>query len=149
MLLSEKGVDPPFDLKDERVLHYDLSPRAIYKGDNIRELLAKIESVRRLEGRREVPFGANLSPLNAAGIALPYDLKQETNANAERWLQLVRGARTRLYLGGIGFTGWRGMPGMREALSAVVQAGCDIRVMTIDVANPVFPHIFNPRRCPR
>ena len=42
ILLSEKGVDPPFDLKDERLLHYDLGPRSIYRGDNIHALLAMI-----------------------------------------------------------------------------------------------------------
>ena len=52
ILLSEQGIDPPFDLKDERVFHYDLSPRAIHRGDNVRGLVIMIESVRRLQGKR-------------------------------------------------------------------------------------------------
>ena len=42
IILSEKGTDPPFDLKDERVFHYDLSPRAIFHRDNTHALLESI-----------------------------------------------------------------------------------------------------------
>lgn len=144
ILLSEKGIDPPFDLKDERVFHYDLTPRSIYRGDNVRSLLAMIDSVRRLQGKREVPFGSNLTPLNGTGADLPYLLRNETNATAEYWLQLVGRARKRLYLAGIGFTGWRGIPGMREALGATAASGCEIRVLTMDADNPAFGCMLNP-----
>lgn len=144
ILLSEKGIDPPFDLKDERVFHYDLAPRAIYGGDNIRGLLAMIESVRRLEGKRQVPFGANLTPLNAGTAELPYSLRNETNATAEYWLRLVESARKRLYMTGIGFTGWRGIPGMREALGKAAASECEIRVLTMSAQNPAFVSMLNP-----
>jgi hypothetical protein len=144
ILLSEKGLDPPFDLKDERVLHYDLGPRAIYHGDNIRALLAMIESVRRLEGKRQVPFGANLTPLNAAAPELPYALRDETNASADYWVELVKGAQKRLYLAGIGFTGWRGIPGMKAALERSAASNCDVRVLTMSAQNPAFANMLNP-----
>ena len=144
ILLSEKGIDPPFDLKDERVFHYDLAPRAIHRGDNVRTLVAMIESVRKLQGRREVPFGSNLTPLNGTVADLPYSLRDETNANAEYWLRLVSKARSRLYIAGIGFTGWRGIPGMREALGTTAKSGCEIRVLTMDAQNPAFASMLNP-----
>jgi len=144
ILLSEKGIDPPFDLKDERVFHYDLGARSIHRGDNIRGLAAMIEGVRRLDGRREVPFGDNLTPLNAAAASLPYALRDETNAAGDYWLQLVSRARKRLCIAGIGFTGWRGIPGMREALGAVAASGCEVRVLTMDAQNPAFGGMLNP-----
>ena len=48
ILLCDKGVVPPFDLKDERVFHYDLSPRAVTRGDNPKALAELIENVRKL-----------------------------------------------------------------------------------------------------
>jgi hypothetical protein len=144
ILLCAKGIDPPFDLKDERAFHYDLNPRSIYRGDNINGLLERIESVRQLHGQREVPFGNNLIPLNAISAELPYVLKNETNAPIDYWLQLVGRARERLYLAGIGFTGWRGIPGMREALRATAGTGCEIRVLTMDAKNPAFGFMLNP-----
>jgi hypothetical protein len=144
ILLSEKGIDPPFDLKDERVFHYDLQPRSIFRGDNAVGLLASIESVRQLNGRREVPFGNNLIPLNATGAELPYALKTESNASADFWVQLVTRARDRLCLAGIGFTGWRGIPSMREALATAAKTGCEIRVLTMDAKNPAFGYMMNP-----
>jgi hypothetical protein len=144
ILLTEKGTDPPFDLKDERALPYDLSPRAVYRGDNVRTLVEMIEKVRRLEGRREVPFGSNLTPLNATSARLPYSLSNETNASAEYWLQLIGSSRKRLYLAGIGFSGWRGIPGMREVLGKTAASGCDVRVLTLDAQNPAFAIMLNP-----
>ena len=144
ILLSEKGNDPPFDLKDERLLHYDLSPRPIYRGDNIHALLSMIEGVRRLQGVREVPFGNNLKPLNADAADLPYSLDSETNASAKFWLDLVGNARSRLFLAGIGFIGWRGIPGMKEALASLGSSPCEVRVMTMDADNSVFASMLNP-----
>jgi hypothetical protein len=144
ILLSEKGVDPPFDLKDERVFHYDLGPRSVYRGENVQSLAAMIESVRRLQGKREVPFGGNLTPLNGPVANAAYVLRNETNASADYWRQLVGSTRTRLYLAGIGFTGWRGMPGMKEELAGTAATGCDIRVLTMDAENPAFPCMMNP-----
>jgi hypothetical protein len=144
VLLSEKGVDPPFDLKDERAMHYDLSPRKIFYSDNVAELHARIKSVLELKGRREVPFGNNLIPLNATGVELPYVLQNETNASGEYWLQLVSRTRKRLYLAGIGFTGWRGIPGMRDTLRKTAASGCEIRVLTMDATNPAFNCMLNP-----
>ena len=144
ILLSEKGIDPPFDLKDERLLHYDLGPRSIFRRENIGPLLTMIESVRRLKGARLVPFDPNLAPLNAGSADLPYSLKPETNADAKTWLDLVRSAQTRFFIAGIGFTGWRGIPGMKEALTAKVAHGCEIRVLTMDVENPSFGCMLNP-----
>jgi hypothetical protein len=144
VLLSEEGVDLPFDLKDERVFHYDLSPRAIYRGENVRALLAMIESVRRLEGLRIVPFGNNLVPLNGAANELPYSLAKETNASAEFWIGLIKRSRARLSLAGIGFTSWKGIPGMREALIEASTSGCEIRVLTMDSTNPAFQNMLNP-----
>jgi hypothetical protein len=143
ILLSEKGIDPPFDLKDERVFHYDLAPRSIYRGDNVRTLIAMIDSVRKLRGKREVPFGSNLSPLNAIAADLPYLLKNETSSTAEHWLRFVNRARKRLYLAGIGFTGWKGMPGMRDALRTTAASDCEVRMLTMDGTNPAFSSMLN------
>jgi hypothetical protein len=104
ILLSQVGIDPPFDIKDERVFAYDLSPRAIYYGDNVKRLAGMIDSVRKLGGKREVPFGHNLTPLNAGAAPAHFTLRTETNAQADDWLQLVRQARKRLSLAGIAFT---------------------------------------------
>ena len=143
ILLSEKGVDPPFDIKDERVLHYDLSPRAIHGRHNVSALLEMIDSVRRLGGKRQVPFGDNLIPLNAQDQT-NYSVRGETNASAEEWRKIVRSARKRLYLAGIGFSGWKGIPGMKEELQETAISGCDVRILTIDGQNPACASLFNP-----
>jgi hypothetical protein len=144
ILLSEKGNDPPFDLKDERLLHYDLGPRPIYRGDNIHALVTMMESVRRLQGSRVVPFDHSLRPLNASADDQLYSLVNETNASAKFWLDLVGNTRKRLFIAGLGFIGWRGIPGMKEALSTVGASGCEVRVMTMDATNAAFSAMLNP-----
>lgn len=144
ILLSEMGVNPPFDLKDERTFHYDLSPRPIHRGENPRRLADMIESVRRLEGERRVPFGVNLTPLNGRDADPTVQVVAETEGSAAFWKDLVDSAKERLYIAGLGFTGWRGMPGMDEALAATGARGCDVRVMTMHGANPATQVMINP-----
>ena len=140
----QAGHDPPFDLKDERVFHYSLGARAIHRGENVRGLVEMIDGVRRLNGNRLVPFDPELTPLGAGAADLGYALRTETNARAEHWLQLVRGARERLYIGGIAFAGWRGIQGMKETLGTTASSGCEVRVLTMDLHNPAFATMLNP-----
>jgi hypothetical protein len=144
ILMSAKGVELPFDMKDERVFQYDLDPVSIFHGGYISGALAMIEGVQRLRGKREVPFGDNLSPLGGTATDMPYSLRSETNASADYWLRLVRGTKTRLCIAGIGFTGWRGIPGMRDALKKAAASNCEIRVLTMDRTNPAFANMLNP-----
>jgi hypothetical protein len=106
--------------------------------------MLRIENIKRLQGIREVPFGNDLKPLNASSIDLPYTLTKETNKDSEAWQQLVGGARRHLYIAGIGLTGWKGIPGMREALVATTKSGCEVRILTMDVDNPSFKSMLNP-----
>jgi hypothetical protein len=145
ILLCEPGVVPPFDLKDERAFHYDLSPRPILRGDNPKALAELIESVRKLDGRRRVPFGDALAPLGGKGPgAGGLQVNPETTASAGALKTLIGGAKTRFYVSAIGLTGWKGIPGLRESLSALAARGCEIRVLTMDAENPALPMMTNP-----
>jgi hypothetical protein len=100
--------------------------------------------VRELKGRREVPFGTHLIPLNATGPELPYQLRKGAHSSDDYWLQLIGQARKRLYLAGIGFASWKGIHGMKEALREAGASGCEIRVLTLDPKNPAYGCLFNP-----
>jgi len=145
ILLCEKGVTPPFDLKDERVFHYDLSPRLIARGENPKALSELIEHVRKLDGRRRVPFGNNLAPLGEGATAAPgLQVRQENIAAASTWTSLIDGVRRRLYVCAFGLTGWKGIKGMRESLVALAGRDCEIRILTMDASNPAVPMMVNP-----
>jgi hypothetical protein len=90
-----------------------------------------------------MPFGNDLLPPSAAGVEQPYELRSETNASADCWIKLVSRAREWLYLAGIGFTGWRGIPVTREALRGTAASGCEIRILTMDAKNPAFAYMLN------
>lgn len=144
ILLCEKGVVPPFDLKDERVFHYDLSPRAISRGDNPKALAELIENVRKLKGQRRVPFGDNLTPLNGGAGPAGLQIKQENIAAASVWTGMIDATQRRFYVSAIGLTGWKGILGMRESLMALGTRECDVRILTMSETNPALPMMSNP-----
>lgn len=144
ILLCEKGVVPPFDLKDERVFHYDLSPRAISRGDNPKALAELIENVRKLKGKRIVPFGDNLTPLNGAPVGADLQVKKENIAAASVWTSMIDAVERRFYVSALGLTGWKGILGMKESLVALGQRGCEVRILTMHSANPALPMLLNP-----
>jgi hypothetical protein len=145
LLLCEKGVTPPFDLKDERAFQYDLSPRPIHRGDNPRALAELIESVRKLEGRRRVPFGDNLAPLGGkAGGPDGIEFKPENMQAASDWARLIDGVQHRLWISAFGLTGWKGIDGMTDCLRRLAERNCEVRILTIDESNPALPMMMNP-----
>ena len=111
IMLLEEGIDLPFDLKDERAFYYDLNMLPLTGPSCGRELLQAIDSVRKLQGKREVPFGANLAPLSFGsnapspvvagdqGVAVKCFIispigqpKSEVRGHADRVLRIIDGA---------------------------------------------------------
>jgi hypothetical protein len=91
-----------------------------------------------------VPFGVNLTPLNGKDADPTVQVVAETEGSAAFWRDLVDSAKRRLYIAGLGFTGWRGMPGMAEALGGTGARGCEVRVLTMDGSNPATKVMINP-----
>jgi hypothetical protein len=147
ILLREKGdPDPPFDLRDERVFDYDLSPQPIMNNENPVALAKRIELLRPLKGERTVPFGAEgMTPLNAAPIEQLVSVARETASSAEFWLSHVESAKHRYYIAGIALGDWRGNAGMADALRNAVRRGVDIRILTMHGDNPALSAMLNDR----
>jgi hypothetical protein len=146
ILLREKGdPDPPFDLRDERVFDYDLSPQPVMNNVNPLALAKRIELLRRDARVRKVPFGEEgMSPLNAAPDQA-VSIVKETASPAEFWRSQVESARERYYIAGIALGDWRGNAGMPDALRKAAQRGCDIRILTMHGDNPALPAMLNTR----
>ena len=145
ILLTEMDTDPPFDLKDQRTLHYTLDAVSVYRGDNVRALAERIENVRKLKGMRRVPFGDNLTPLNARSEqASGLKIEPDSMASPAYWTELVDRAKARFYISAFGLAGWKNIPGMRKSLINAGERGCEVRLMTMDPASPGFAALANP-----
>jgi hypothetical protein len=147
ILLREKGdPDPPFDLRDERVFDYDLSPQPIMNNVNPVALAKRIGLLRR-DGRvRKVPFGEEgMTPLNARPEEQAVAIVKETQSPAAFWRSHVEEARQRYYIAGIALNDWRGNAGMPEALRRAAQRGVEIRILTMHGDNPALSAMLNDR----
>jgi hypothetical protein len=144
ILLTEPNIDPPFDLKDQRTLHYNLDPVAVFRGDNPRALAERIENVRKLKGTRRVPFGENLTPLNAQAVESGLKISPESMAAPPFWINLIERAQRRFYVSAFGLTGWKTFRNMRATLAATGPRGCEVRMMTMDETSSSFDAMVNP-----
>ena len=146
ILLREKGdPDPPFDLRDERVFDYDLSPQPIMNNVNPVALAKRIELLRKDAHVRKVPFGEEgMSPLNAAPEQT-VSVLPETASPAAFWRSQVETAKERYYIAGIALGDWRGNAGMPDALRKAAQRGVDIRILTMHSDNPALAAMLNTR----
>ena len=144
ILLTEPNIDPPFDLKDQRTLHYNLEPVAVFRGDNPRALAERIENVRKLKGIRRVPFGESLTPLNAPVAGSGLKIAPESMAGPPFWIDLIDRAQRRFYVAGFGLTGWKTFRNMRASLAATGPRGCEVRMMTMDESSASFRAMLNP-----
>jgi hypothetical protein len=67
IILCEGSHSLPFDIKDQRVIFYDLRPRSLFDGTYKKELEKAIVHLESGQIEPEVPFRPNLTPLGGLG----------------------------------------------------------------------------------
>lgn len=138
VILNLKGHPIPFDIKDIRILEYDLKPRALMEGKHAESLLAAI-----LEIEKAPPVGVvfdrNLTPLRSGKEATVYydnaeEVSPQTVADA------LEGARERVWLMGLSQYWWFKRPNVMETIRRLAATpGFDFRVLVMDETNPALP----------
>lgn len=142
IILALKGTNLPFDIKDMRVVHYDLKPRPLSEGVYIKEIIEKVRFIESEGGNRVVPFAPELSPLSYTKQfgAL---VRAEDFGPSERWMDMLRETTEKFDLLGISLGRWTKLTGIKELLISKAKEGCKIRVLLMDRNNSSLNGMLN------
>jgi hypothetical protein len=143
IILAERGQSIPFDLKDLRVVEYDLRPRPLRDGVYARQIVDFVRNLEAADWAVEVPFGKGLSPLGGRGRDVRFHDKVESYGTSERWLNLLSLASHTFDLSGLSLRWWTKFSGMGTTLLRKAESGCRIRILLMDPDNPALPQLIN------
>jgi hypothetical protein len=144
LILALKGTNLPFDIKDMRVVYYDLKPRPLAEGVYEREIVEKVRYLENEGNKRIVPFAPGLSPLSSTKL---FDslLKAEDYGPSDRWMDTLREASTKFDLLGISLGRWTKPLGTRELFIEKANEGCRIRILIMSPDNPAMTGLMNEK----
>lgn len=142
IILAEKGTPIPFDLKDDRVIEYDLSLTSYDDRVYIDEVASKARNLQGSSGSEKVPFAPHLSPLGGSRI-LSSHVKAEDFGPSDTWMDLLRESEHEFLLCGINVARWTKPKGIGDLFSDRARSGCKVRILISSPDNPSLPCLLN------
>jgi hypothetical protein len=144
IILLEKGNVLPFDIKDLRVIYYDLKPSPLFKREYVKKIIEQVEELKKSVVQEKVPFAPNLSPLGG-NKDVRYFSKAENYGPSDDWVNILNQSQEKFDLCGISVGKWIKPKNIRELFNAKSDEGCKIRILLTDENNLGLPFILNER----
>jgi hypothetical protein len=144
IIMCETSQALPFDIKDQRVIFYDLRPRSLIEGVYKRELARAVEQIEQGEVELEVPFRPNLSPLGGLGESFKvFDRFVAAVAAGSVPFRIIEEAKDFLWLAGISLKQLGSYPDVRPTIEKLVKGGTETRILIMHEDNPVLRSMLN------
>jgi hypothetical protein len=140
-MMIQSDEDLPFDIKDERVIQYDLKLSSIRERKYVTALLAAIRQLERIEEHKvsfapaKAPLGVNRAPLSL--------MARQRDHSTEEYYAFLGGSERFLMVCGISLGDWHKRPLYRDALIRQVERGCRVQVLMMDAENPALGQMLN------
>lgn len=144
IILAEAGEPIPFDLKDYRLIEYDLLPRSVKSGKWVEALKESVVAIRDPTYRppRLLPARGGAAPDSSGARFSKCPAELGTH---EDWMALLRETTDRFDLCGMTLRSWRLGRAFGRELARKASEGCAVRILVMDVRNPVLRHLLNPK----
>lgn len=144
IILCEASHALPFDIKDQRVIFYDLRPRSLFDGTYKKELEKAIIHLESAQTEPEVPFRPNLTPLGGLGESFRvFERFTDTVSAGSLPLKLIRETERSLRLSGISLLSLGMYPDVRPALNEIAERGASIKILIMHEQNPALTSMLN------
>lgn len=145
IILCEKNQVLPFDIKDHRVIYYDLRPRPIVQKLYQDELVKAILELENIEKDIDVPFGRDLVPLGGRGLGAGfkvYNKMIEAVTGGSFPHSIIQSARTLIRFSGMTLRSLDTLAGFETMISSAISRGCAVEAFLMDEQNVALPHML-------
>jgi hypothetical protein len=139
LLLIQRDHDVPFDIKDRRIITYDLKPRPLFEGTYVEALKRAIDELSKVKGEPRVPFRPALRPLGSAAPTSRFLAREEELTLADR-ISLIRSAREFVWYCGLSLSGSAKRRDIGAEVRAALDRGVKVRALMMDPDNPALQH---------
>lgn len=136
IILIEKGTAIPFDIRDLRVVEYDLKPRSLRDKIYHNKIVEFARNLQAGSWKAEVPFGDGLAPLGAAGGTTASLCERSGDApESSNWEEMLGASSEYFWISAVSLYGWSRSRGFISALKARCAAGCKVRILLMHPEN--------------
>lgn len=140
IIMIEKGEAIPFDVRDLRVVEYDLSYRAVVGKVSEGKLVEFARGILSGAFKPEVPFGNGLTPL-AGGAARASLCERAADApESSDWAKTLGASSEYFWISAVSLYGWSRSRGFVALLKEKCELGCQVRILLMDPTNPALPN---------
>lgn len=147
IILCEASQDNlPFDIKDQRVIFYDLRPRSLFNETHKKELAKAIDHLETGQAEPEVPFRPNLTPLGGGGLGESFrvfDRFDDAVTAGSLPFKVVSETERSLRIAGISLLSLGQYPDVRPKLEEIGKRNTKIHVLIMHEQNPALAHMMN------
>ncbi len=144
IILCEASQTLPFDIKDQRVIFYDLRPRSLFDGTYKKELEKAIAQIESGTAEPEVPFRPNLTPLGGLGESFRvFDRFIDAVSAGSLPFKVISEAERSLRIAGISLLSLGQYPDVRPALQEIGKRDTKIQILIMHEQNPALASMMN------
>jgi hypothetical protein len=145
IILCEASHTLPFDIKDQRVIFYDLRPKSLFDGTYKKELEKAIAQLESGTAEPEVPFRPNLTPLGGLGESFRvFDRFVDAVSAGSLPFKVISEAERSLRIAGISLLSLGQYPDVRPALQDIGKRDTKIQILLMHEQNPALASMLNP-----
>ncbi len=138
IILIEKDDEPPFDIRDQRCVAYDLKPRNLFERVFVNPLIAHLKSLEQLNWKVPSPFGEYGSPTSVESAAVPQFFSRFSHfGGSEHWVATIAAAQQRCDLMSLALDSWKHRHGVVNQLVRGAESGCEVRLLQMHPDNPM------------
>jgi hypothetical protein len=142
ILLIERGHSIPFDIKDRRIIEYDLKPQSVKTDRYVDTLFRAITGLDTGGVDQKVPFRPQLAPLGGGESMWRMLPRSEEFAPKER-LAMIRNAGSVLWYQGLALFSFAKIAECEDALREAIGRGVQLRVLLMHPDNPALAHLLH------
>jgi hypothetical protein len=142
VLLKLFGQSIPFDVKDYRLIEYDLKPRSMKTDKWIPALKLQVSSILEPGFRAPPLLGTEL--FNRTGIIRSYiaNVRSKEFGEPPKYHEIATSAETLCYIMGVSLKVWGSQDG-KHVLEGLAERGLPVRVLIMDPTNPGLDAMIN------
>jgi hypothetical protein len=137
ILCEASQANLPFDVKDQRVIFYDLRPRSLFEGTYKKELQKAIAHLESPGAQQEVPFRPNLTPLGGLGESFRvFDRFVDAVSAGSLPFKVISEAEQSLCMAGISLLSLGQYPDVRPKLEELGSRNVETKILIMHEENP-------------
>jgi hypothetical protein len=139
IVLAEEGTEIPFDIRDVRVVRYDMELEPLVDGVHANKVAEHVKALEATGYPLRSPF-RDLS-VGAEDGDVKFFPEADSFGGYDEWRQLLADTEEAFDIMGVALNSWRKTEGFTDLVAEKASSGCSVRILVMHQDNPALPEL--------